>query len=673
MRSTKSTWIFILVLVGISAIAYLPLVSRFGYFNDDWYLMYDVRAQGAQFFHEIFSSDRPGRAFLMIPLFSLFGSNPIYYNISAYLFRLFGGMILFWILRMIWPKKYFLPGMGSIFFTIYPGFLSQTNAIDYQSHIVALALGLLSVALTVKLFFVHDPKQRVFLILASILAGWASLSQMEYFIGIEAFRFGCIAVIVWREPHTSIWQSLKNAILKYLPLVAVPAGFLIWRVAFFQVERRATDIGFQLGTLVSSPLALLWSIVYLIQDIFNVVFVAWSLPLSTIAFQLRLRERYVGMGLSLLAVLLVLLISRWIRNRERSSESEPAYSESGLEELSIGLLSIIGGLIPVILVNRHIIFPDYSRYTLVASIGAVILLATILEKIIDHKWRVGLACVLTSLAILTHYGNSVRAAEQSDAMRNFWWQVAWRAPNIQPGTTLVANYPVGGIQEDYFVWGPANLIYYPERQPTNPVQIQLPAAVLTDDVVLNIMIGRGEETPFRRGNEFTRDFSNVLVLAQALDNSCVRVLDGKGPDLSTLDQQRIILVSPNSKLENVILKGDAPVPPSSIFGEEPEHGWCYYYQKADLARQQGDWEQVASLAKEAEKLELRPNDQIELMPFLQAYAVLGDMKQVKQLSTRINTEPFYEEQACRTLTAMAENGYPLSSEMQTQVNELFCT
>src|SRR5215211_7933384 len=187
MQSTKRIGVFVLVLAALSAIAYLSLVFRLGYYNDDWYLMYDVRTQGAQFFHEIFSSDRPGRALLMIPLYSLFGSNPLYYNITAYLFRLLGGFMLFWTLRIVWPKKYFLPAMASVLFTIYPGFLSQTNAIDYQSHIAALALALLSVALTVKSITVSGRGARLFLLVASILTGWACLSQMEYFIGVEAF------------------------------------------------------------------------------------------------------------------------------------------------------------------------------------------------------------------------------------------------------------------------------------------------------------------------------------------------------------------------------------------------------------------------------------------------------------------------------------------------------
>jgi hypothetical protein len=170
----------------------------------------------------------------------------------------------------------------------------------------------------------------------------------------------------------------------------------------------------------------------------------------------------------------------------------------------------------------------------------------------------------------------------------------------------------------------------------------------------------------------TRNFGNVLVITQANENSCVRLIDGRNPDLSMGDPQKILLIAPNSNADSIVADANQPVPPESIFGSEPEHDWCFYYQKADLARQRGDWEAVARLGAEAEKLGLHPNDQIELMPFLQAHAFLGDQKEVKGISTRINTQLFYQEQACHHLNAMTDHGYPLSTEMQSFVEELFC-
>jgi hypothetical protein len=424
--------------------------------------------------------------------------------------------------------------------------------------------------------------------------------------------------------------------------------------------------------LFTSPITALWWLVNWIQDMFRVALLAWMVPFHNLVLNLRLKEFLPGVGIGILILALVALAFFEMRRLKLDDIEDESGQRWKLAILITGLVTAFLALLPVIMVNRHADFGEYTRYTLASAAGAAMILVYFVSSIRQDALRFTFLGLVIFMAGFTHYANAVSYVHVAEQAKDFWWQVAWRAPDIQPGTTLVANYPVGGIQEDYFVWGPANLIYYPEKQNTTPIQIQLPAAVLIDDVVLRILINRGDEAPLRRGNEFTRDFSNILVLARATEDTCVRVIDGSNPNLSTLDPQRIILVAPNSKLENVILSGDAPVPPTSIFGEEPEHDWCYYYQKADLARQQGDWNEVARLSKEAEKLDLRPNDQIELMPFLQAYAFLGDKKQVKQLSTRINTEPYYEVQACQTLSSMADDGYPLLPEMQDQVNELFC-
>ncbi|HNJ15137.1 MAG TPA: hypothetical protein PLN43_16265, partial [Anaerolineales bacterium] len=100
-------WLSALIIFVVSAIAYLPLARKFGYLNDDWYLMYDMWVKDPSFFHVIFSGDRPGRALAMIPLFSLFGFEPLYYHLSAFLFRFLSGVSLYWTFRMLWPWKRF--------------------------------------------------------------------------------------------------------------------------------------------------------------------------------------------------------------------------------------------------------------------------------------------------------------------------------------------------------------------------------------------------------------------------------------------------------------------------------------------------------------------------------------------------------------------------------------
>jgi hypothetical protein len=672
MNANKSRWLLLGILALVSALVYLPLANKMGLYKDDWFLIYDAHTQGAHFFHEIYKIDRPARAYVMQVTYDLFGDQVVYYHLSAYLYRLLASWALFWALDMIWPRYKKPNFLISLLFLIYPGFLSQINPIDYQAQLLSLCLATSSIAFTVKSIKVQNLYSKIGWIGLSLVTGMIYPALVEYFLGLEMLRLSFIVQLVLQENQAGFKESAKRIFRLWFPFLGAPAIFLVWRIFFFETERRATDIGLQVGQVFASPLTGLWWLVNWVQDAFRVMFLAWAVPFNNLAFNLRLKEFLIGTGLGVVIIFLVvfgLLGPLKLNPKGFLNETD---SEWRRQTLFTGVIVSLFALLPVIVVNRHADFGDYSRYTLASSAGVAMLITALIFSINSVQLRVASVIFLTFIASLTHYANAVHAVEETENIRNFWWQVTWRAPDIKPETTLVASYPVGAIQEDYFIWGPANLIYYPEKQNVIPIKIKLPAAVLSDEVVLQIIAEKGEETPLRRGNELTRDFGNILVMTRASENSCIRLIDGNKAELSTFDPHRIMLIASHSQIDNVITQQYTAVPPPSIFGDEPQHDWCFYYQKADLARQRGDWKEVARLGDEAQKLGLHPNDQIELMPFLQAYAFLGDQKQVKGISTRINTEIFYRYQACILLSNMGEYGYPLSSEIQNLVEVLFC-
>jgi len=75
--------------------------------------------------------------------------------------------------------------------------------------------------------------------------------------------------------------------------------------------------------------------------------------------------------------------------------------------------------------------------------------------------------------------------------------------------------------------------------------------------------------------------------------------------------------------------------PENIFGPEPAHEWCYYYQKADLARSLQDWPRVTALADEAAASGFAPQNGVELLPFIQAYAMQGQWEPALEASRRV--------------------------------------
>lgn len=669
-RYRSSFWLAAFFLLVVSALVYLPLVRKLGYSKDDWYLMYSAHTQGPQFFHQVFQGDRPARAYVMAAVYSIFGDQPLYYHLSGYLWRLLSAIAFLWTLRMVWPRQLTATLVMSLFFLIYPGFLSQINPIDYQSQLLALFLAMLSIALTAKAIQIDNLMQRLFLIIISTLLAMVYLSLVEYMIGLEVLRLLLVILLVLRNNLQSWRERLIKIARQWVPFLTGPFLFVIWRIFFFQNERRATDIGAQLGQLIGSPVYTgLWWLVYLAQDIIRVIFLAWEIPFYNLAFDLRLRDILIGFGFSTSIVLIVLFsISSSSHIAEQTETDNSNWKQ---EALWLGFASVIAGLLPVIIVNRHADFADYSRYTLAPSAGGVMMVVALLYYINKARLRIAGIGLLTFFAAFTHYGNAANAALETQVNHDFWWQVSWRAPQIEKGTTLVANYPVGGIQEDYFIWGPANLIYYPEKSPVIPVEIPLRASVLTDENVLRVLTGKGQDDQIRRGVSISRDYGNVLVVTQATTDGCVRMLDGTQPELSSSDTQRIILIAQKSKITDVLAQASPAAPPKAVFGPEPEHNWCYYYQKAALARQQGDWAKVAKLGDEALSKGYYPADRIEWMPFLQAYVVLNEQDQISQRASIINADQFLKGQACSILSNTALK-VQANMDMQSFIRRTFC-
>jgi hypothetical protein len=66
-------------------------------------------------------------------------------------------------------------------------------------------------------------------------------------------------------------------------------------------------------------------------------------------------------------------------------------------------------------------------------------------------------------------------------------------------------------------------------------------------------------------------------------------------------------------------------PPLQIFGPEPRN-WLYFYQKAELERQLGDWDAVARLGDEATKQGFKPIDHPSGSHLLMLTSELKDIK-----------------------------------------------
>ncbi len=103
-------------------------------------------------------------------------------------------------------------------------------------------------------------------------------------------------------------------------------------------------------------------------------------------------------------------------------------------------------------------------------------------------------------------------------------------------------------------------------------------------------------------------YDNLLVISQSAENACVHVINSQWPRYSENDSDQILLLGQYSKVQNILTDVTRPRPAEFIFRPEPAHAqaWCYYYQKAELALQEGNWGKIIQIGEKVTQLKSEP-------------------------------------------------------------------
>lgn len=655
----------------ISAIVFLPHIGSLTYYKDDWYYIYDGMLGGAKIFHEMFRIDRPARGFFFEWYYALFGPNPLPWHLGAFVWRALATLGALWIFNILWKENRRFNFIAALLFAIYPGYFWWISAIEYQPMIASLALQVFSIAFTLKVIQSQHRPEKTFYIASAILTGWSYIALVDYAIGMEAFRFFAVYLLISRDVQSGIWNHLLSTLKAWAWTVVIPLGIVIWRVFFFTNERKATDIGGQLSVFFGNPVATAIDWFFqLYNSLLNLSVLAWINQFPAFVQMMRLRDTAFGILLAAIVVLLVVFVERQIRLSVETKNVDGSQDQVTKEALVLGGLGMIFGVLPVVMANRFVNISGFSHYGLPASFAAAIFMAGIVEIISIHNVRKVMLYAVIAFAALSHFGIATSAVTEEKALQNFWRQMSWRVPALRPGTTLVIHYPLPGMGDGGFaLMEAANVIYFPEFTGEMPVHYPLSGLTLNSENLSGILDGTQINETGYRSHTYTIDYTNVLVLSQPTLNSCVHVIHGENPLVSEYDPLNVSLVTEHSNIENVIVDAEPVVPSVEIFGEEAEHGWCNYFQAADLAAQIGDWERVAVLGNEAIALSLSPEDRVEWLPFLNGYAITNDAEALKQLSKRVVGERSIRLLACEMLSTIEQ---PLTDDVKQVIDEDYC-
>jgi hypothetical protein len=639
----------LLVLVAAGLLAYAPLIPKLGFYRDDWYQLWAGLTLGPHSIITLFSIDRPAMGYLYALTFYLFGDHPLYWQIYALLLRLIGAMAGFWFMRRLWPRAPLATLSASLLLLLYPGFQQQPNANTFSNHLFSYAAALISLAATAEMLHSSKPWARAAYGILSVATALAYWLTYEYMIGLEAVRFAVLLTAAWK-PSETLRKRLGYFAASAAPFALAVAGFLIWRLLLFHSGRQGVSVGAVLDYYRASPLqALANRAISLLVDVIETAVTGWSVP----AYRLFSSA---PIGVTLLSALIGLLAAGavWLYWRLAGHAIHPVSAGTGpvgadyRSMAVLGVLALVMSLVPVVLAGRDVRWESaFDRYTLQATLGVgLLIVGVVFWSVPRPAIQVLIVGCLVGAASATHIANAWDWASFWGQERQLFWQLSWRAPQIQDGTTLMTGLPDFRFFEDYEIWGPANLIY--RNGNGNP---PIAAQVVDETTANELRQGIKDVRYMRVLIAIPRDYSRTLILSWPSETSCLHVLDGDQPELAQGTSSLYRSIAPLSRTDLITTASAFPALPPDIYGGEPEHDWCWTYQQASLARQEGNWSRITELAATAELSHQAPNDPSEWMPIFQAYVNLGDIEDAQRIASRIAQDQQIQHDLCASLTA----------------------
>ncbi len=155
------------------------------------------------------------------------------------------------------------------------------------------------------------------------------------------------------------------------------------------------------------------------------------------------------------------------------------------------------------------------------------------------------------------------------------------------------------------------------------------------------------------------EYDDNLVLTQIY-----KMQNGRPVQLNTYALPPLVAMAlPLSNMDQIVAASGQPfTPPEFLYGSEPWHDWCFYFEKADLARQNGNWQEVAVWGEEAFQRKLFPSDLSEYLVFIEAYTRLARWEDAHRLIQRVSSPaPFLNPALCAILQR-AERSDSVSKE-----------
>ena len=585
----------------LGLISFGLLVPWLGFYWDDWPFAWFAHVLGPIGFKDTFANDRPFLSLVYMLTTPIFGSNPLAWQLFGIFTRWLAVMALYSTLRKVWPAHLRPAIWACALFAVYPGFGQQWISVIYSQAFILLTCFILSLGLMVAAF--RRPERFWLFTILALLLSTINLISTEYFYGLELLR----PLILWYalNEQTDRRRRFFLSLRHWAPYLILWILYSLWRFLLTQTqdyqgyEVRVFD-AFS-GGLTAALLAIVQGVIDIFQkaalNAWTQTNLLFSLPLTASSTWL-----YLLVVAASFAVILFFATRLKVRDETLNDGDAKAGDRWGLEAILLGLLAILLGRLPSWVAGLPVgpEFP-YDRFLLSTMLGAALLLAGLIQYFLKSGQRRNLVFSLI-LALCIGYNFQISNTFRRDwnNLRDTFWQIVWRIPGLEPGTLLLTYELPLKYYSDNSLTAVLNWTYAPDLSTKSMPYFLIYTKIRLGQSLPNLEPDTAVEYDYR-AFKFTGNTSQTVTIYQP-SGGCLRVLDAKYanyyflPDLPPWVVETIHLSNPDRVLPNA----DPPArPPEKVFGVEPEHTWCYYFAKAELARQVGDWGQIVELGDEA--------------------------------------------------------------------------
>jgi tetratricopeptide (TPR) repeat protein len=306
-----------------------------------------------------------------------------------------------------------------------------------------------------------------------------------------------------------------------------------------------------------------------------------------------------------------------------------------VQAIGLGLIAFLvsGWAIWITDLHFELLFP-FDRFTLITMLGTSMLVAG-LAGLIETRFPLGslLVALLVGLSVGIQFQHRLEYRQEWLSQKNFFWQLAWRAPDIRPGTMVITSEIPFQYFSDNSLTAPLNWMYAPDNTSRRMEYLMFDIEARLDENMPEILPEIPIHMEYRAAN-FDGSTSKAIVLFYDPPR-CLKIMNPETDRFLPVKPLYIREATSLSRLDLIDPASESVAePPLHIFGTEPDHQWCYYFEKAELYGQQRDWESAAQMADQALKINKHFTDKnvSELIPFVMAYAHTGRWKRAVELT-----------------------------------------